>query len=156
MKNVAELTFDDLEPGDRFPLGEHTVTRKEIIEFAKLYDPQPMHLDDAGASANPVFERIAASGWHTAALMNRMVGTLFGRTRIRGLAGAGVEQLRWIEPVYADDQLQVSLEIVGVRALRSNPDRGLITMRLDARNQNDRLVATFTLAGLFERGPRNG
>jgi acyl dehydratase len=153
MKNVAELTFDDLEPGDRFPLGECPVTRDDVLDFARRYDPQPQHLDDAGAAANPVFERLAASGWHTAALMNRMVGPLFERTRIRGLAGAGVEQLRWIEPVYAGDVLEMSLEILGVRASRSNTDRGLVTMRIDARNQDDRLVATFALTGMFERRP---
>jgi acyl dehydratase len=154
MRNLEELTFDDLKPGDRFELGTCPITREDVIDFASRYDPQPQHLEDAGAAANPVFDRLAASGWHTAALMNRMVGPLFERTAIRGLAGAAVEQLRWIEPAYAGDSLEVSLEIVGVRLSRSNPDRGLITMRVDARNQAGRPIATFTLIGVFERRPR--
>jgi acyl dehydratase len=155
MKDVAELTFDDLEPGDRFALGTCPITRDEVIDFASRYDPQPQHLDDAGAAGNPVFDRLAASGWHTAALMNRMVGSFFERTAIRGLAGAAIEQLRWVEPVYAGDSLEVSMEIVGVRGSRSNPDRGIISMRVEARNQAERPVATFTLVGMFERRPRS-
>lgn len=155
MKNHASLTFDDLKPGDCFALGNRQLTRDDVIAFASRYDPQPHHLDDAGAAANPLFDRIAASGWHTAVLMNMMVGPFFQGTAIRGLAGAGVEQLRWIEPVYAGDTLDVSMKIVAARPSQSNPDRGVITMRIDARNQADRPVASMTLTGIFERRPRD-
>jgi acyl dehydratase len=154
MNEVAGLTFDSLQVGSRFELGSCLITRADVLEFASRYDPQPQHLSDAGAQANPLFERISASGWHTVALMNRMIGPLFERTAIKGLAGAGVESLRWIEPVYGGDTIRVSMEIVGVRLSRSNPERGFITMRVDAQSQLDRPVATFTLTGVFERRPK--
>lgn len=154
MSDLSELTFDALKPGDQFALGSFLLTREDIIAFASPYDPQPQHLHDAGAAANPVFDRLSASGWHTAVIMNKLVGPFFERTAIRGLAGAGVEQLRWIEPVYEGDTLDVSMKIAAIRPSQSNPERGLITMLLEARNQADRPKATLLLTGVFERRPR--
>ena len=151
MSSVADLTFDDLKPGDRFTLDNCTLTREEVVAFASRYDPQTYHLDDASAAGNPLFDRLSASGWHTAVLMNRLVDRFFRRTAIKGLAGAGVEQLRWIEPVYPGDTLMGSLEILAARPSRSKPDRGVVTMSVDMRNQADRPVASMTITGIFQR-----
>jgi acyl dehydratase len=154
MKVIADLTFDDLESGDRFDLGVCPVTREDVLDFASRYDPQPQHLDDDGGVDNPLFDRLAASGWHTASLMNQVVGPLFKRTRIVGLAGAGIEELRWLRPVYAGESLEVTLEILSARPSRSNPDRGLINMLVEARNDAKQLVSFYKLTGVFERSPR--
>ena len=154
MNNLADLTFDALKPGDQYAVGRFQLTREDIIAFATLYDPQPQHLHDAGAAANPIFDQISASGWQTAVLMNKMVGEFFDRTAIRGLAGAGIEQLRWVEPVYAGETLDVSMTIAAIRPSQSKPDRGVLTMLIEARNQADRPKASMLLTGVFERRPR--
>lgn len=154
MTNLADVTFDDLKPDARFTLGNCALTLEEVTAFASRYDPQPYHLDDAGAAGNPVFGRISASGWHTAVLMNMLIDRFFRSTAIKGLAGAGVEQLRWIEPVYPGDMLVGSLTILAARPSRSNPERGVVTMRVDLRNQEDRDVATMTMTAIFQRRRR--
>lgn len=149
--NLADLTFDALEPGARFTFEGCELTREAIVEFASRYDPQPIHLDDAGVVGNPLFDRLSASGWHTAVLMNMLVGRFFQHTAIKGLGGAGVEQLRWIEPVYPGDTLVGSLEILAVRPSRSKPDRGVVTVRVEMRNQAERLVASMTITAIVQR-----
>jgi acyl dehydratase len=151
MTDHANLTFNDLKPGNFFKLDSYRLTHEEAVAFASRYDPQPYHLDEAGASTNPLFERKSASGWHTVMLMNILASRFFEHTAIQGLGGAGVQELRWIEPVYPGDTLTGSLEIVAVRPSRSKPERGVVTMRVDVENQEHRRVATMTITGIFRR-----
>lgn len=151
-REYPDLTFKTLKVGDRFVLGEHTMAREEIIAFAQRFDPQPFHLGDEAAVDHAVFERLAASGWHTAAVMNILVGPFYERTSIKGLAGGGVEKLVWAKPVYADDILHMDMEIVDIRASRSKPHLGFIAMRIQAHNQDGELVSHMTLTGAFETG----
>ncbi|WP_171015882.1 MaoC/PaaZ C-terminal domain-containing protein [Devosia sp. FKR38] len=151
-RHYPHLTFASVKVGDRFVLGEHTMAREELIAFAQRFDPQPFHLGDAAAADHAVFDRLAASGWHTAAVMNLLVGPFYERTAIKGLAGGGVDKLIWAKPVYADDVLRMDMEIVDVRPSRTKPHLGFISMRIHAHNQDDELVAHMTLTGAFETG----
>ena len=148
---TADLTFDQLRAGDRFPLGQQRMTREAIIAFASEYDPQPFHLDDAAAAASPIFERLSASGWHSALIMNMMIDRFWKGTAVRGLAGGGVDEIRWIEPVYPDDVLTGTVEVVSVRPSASRPERGIMTMRTTLHNQHQRPVATMVITGVFAR-----
>lgn len=150
-KPTADLTFDQLRAGDRFPLGVHRITRDEIIAFASKYDPQPFHLDDIAAAASPIFERLAASGWHAAVLMNVMLGELWKGTLVRGLAGGGADEIRWIAPIYPNDVLTGSVEVISIRPSASRPDRGIMTMRTTLHNQVEQPVATMVITGIFAR-----
>jgi acyl dehydratase len=151
-QDYPHLTFDTLKVGDSFVLGEHFMAREEVIAFAERFDPQPFHMDDEGAATHAIFDRLAASGWHTAAVMNLLVGPFFERTSIKGLAGGGVDKLTWVKPVYADDVLRMNMEIVDIRASKSKPHLGFITMRIQAHNQNNELVSHMMLIGAFETG----
>jgi acyl dehydratase len=121
------LWFEDFTPGRIDRYGAYAVTRDEMLTFARAYDPQPFHVDDAAAQANPLFGRLAASGWHTAAMAMRMTAdywaTLGGRSI---LGGAGIDQLRWLKPVYAGDMLRCEADVLDARPSRSKPDRGLV------------------------------
>jgi acyl dehydratase len=152
--SVHTLTFENLRVGDRFPLGSHAVTRDEIIEFASKYDPQPYHLSDAGAAANPIFGRLSASGWHTAAITNLLITRFLNGTRLVGIAGIGVDELRWFKPVYAGDVLSGALEILEARISASRPDRVVIFMRASLGNQDGLAVSMLTQSGIFARTPR--
>ena len=71
--------FEDLVVGGRASFGDYAVTREEVLDFARRYDPQPFHLDDDAAAATH-FGRLAASGWHTAAMTMAMLVAQMGRT----------------------------------------------------------------------------
>jgi len=105
-----ERFFDDWHVGDRFVSGEATLSREECLDFARRYDPQQFHLDDAAAAAS-IFRALAASGWLTAALTMRLI-VESGVMRGTGVIGAGVDELRWLAPVYPGDTLHVESEVV--------------------------------------------
>ncbi|OKH86647.1 hypothetical protein LF95_22100 [Thalassospira sp. TSL5-1] len=152
MTKYPDLTFGSLRVGDKFVLGKHLMAREEVIAFARRFDPQPFHLSDEAAAEHAVFKRMAASGWHTAAVMNILVGPFYERTSIKGLAGGGVEKLVWVQPVYADDMLYMDMEISEIRRSKSKPHLGFITMRVQAHNQDDELVSHMLITGAFETG----
>ena len=126
--------FDDFNVGDTFTTDAFPLTRDETLEFARQFDPQPFHLDDAAAQRS-VFGKLSASGWHTAALTMRAI-VKSGVMRGTGILGTGIDDLRWMAPVYPGDALHVEGEIV---SLAPNPDGkpyGRIRVRLTTVNQN--------------------
>ena len=130
--------FDDLSVGQTFRSGPVTVTEADIVRFAGEFDPQPFHTDPAAASGS-FFRGLAASGWHTAALTMRMI-VLSGLAPEGGLIGAGVDELRWPHPVRPGDTLRTESEVTAMRASRSNPSRGLVTLRTVTLNQDGTTV----------------
>lgn len=128
--------FEDLDVGEARELGETSVTEDEIVAFAETYDPQRFHTDRDAARETPVGELIA-SGWHTAAVVMRVLvdGYL---DDVAVVAAAGIDDLVWREPVRPGDVLSVSVEVVGLNPW--NEERGLVEIHVSARNQEDVLV----------------
>ena len=148
------IWFEDMAVGrvDRF--GSMAVTREEVLDFARRYDPQPFHLDDAAAEANPLFGRLAASGWHTAAMGMRMVADHWAELGGRAiLGGAGIDELRWLKPVYPGDRLRAESEVIEARPSASKPDRGIVRVRLVLFNQDDEPVLSQISNVLIRRSP---
>lgn len=139
MSNDHKLHFDDLEEGARFELGSVSLTKAEIIDFARQFDPQAFHLDEEAGKA--VFGGLAASGWHTASLYQRLLVDTF-LERVMCLGGAGIERLQFVRPVFADDRLSGFVTIANKRLSKSKPDRGLIKLQCEMRNGDDELVLT--------------
>ena len=136
---MKQRYFDDLKKGDRFQSGPYEVTEKQIIEFAREFDPQSFHLDQTKARQT-MFEGLIASGWHTAAITMR----LFVKTLnfAEGAIGLGVDELRWPNPVRPGDTLQVETEIVDSRESKSKPSHGIIRLRNVTTNQRGEIVQT--------------
>ena len=128
------------------------MTREEVIEFASRYDPQPYHLDDAAAESSPVFGRLSASGWHTSVILNVLMDRFWKSTNVCGLAGGGIDGMRWLSPVYPGDRLTGDVEVVMIRPSASRPERGIMTMRGTLRNQDGVQVADIKITGIFARG----
>lgn len=127
------LYLDDLKPGDRFTSAEHALDETQIKAFAMQFDPQPFHLDHEAAKAT-LFGGLAASGWHTAAItMRLLVGG--GLPLAGGIVGAGGE-IAWPKPARPGDVLHVETEVVSVTPSRSRPDRGMVVVRSQTRNQH--------------------
>ncbi|WP_417672233.1 MaoC family dehydratase [Roseibium sp.] len=141
--------YEDLVPGLTFDLGNHTVSREEIIEFASEFDPQPFHLDDEAGKAS-ILGGLACSGWHTASITMRLLA--LGVLNDSSCQGSpGIEVLKWRKPVFAGDTLSAQMEVISARVLRSRPHLGMVTMRLETRNQNGTLVMTYDNPTLFAR-----
>ena len=144
------LTFDDIQPGDRASFGRYEVTRDEVLDFARKYDPQPFHLSDE-AAAKTHFGRLAASGWHTNAMTMAMLVAHHAEEPIASLCAAGIDELRWLKPVFPGDVLRCETEVLEARASQSRPEMGIVRSRMTTFNQNDEPVLTFIANALVAR-----
>ena len=133
--------LDDLRVGQRFAGGSHAVDAAQIKAFARQFDPQPFHLDDEAAKST-LFAGLAASGWHTAAITMRLL-VEGGAPIAGGVIGAGGE-IGWPRPTRPGDILRVESEVLEITPSRSRPDRGMITLRTETRNQRDEVVQVLT------------
>ena len=143
------LYWEDFVPGTTREFGGRTVTREDLLRFAGEFDPQPFHLDDAAAERS-LFGRLSASGWHTCALVMRMMcdGYLLDSA---SLGSPGIDQLRWLAPVRPGDTLSVRMEVLSVRPMKSRPEVGLVQSRWTAFNQRAEAVLSMEGWSMFRR-----
>ena len=146
------LYWEDMVVGSSRELGHYDVTREEVLEFAHKYDPQPFHLSDE-AAARTHFGKIAASGWHTAAMSMRVIVDALSKEPQASLGSPGVDELRWLKPVYPGDRLTVSGKIVDKTPSRSKPTLGTIRTQTIVTNQDGVDVMRYTSIVLMQRRP---
>jgi acyl dehydratase len=149
------LYYEDMEVGRTQSYGRYDVTREEVIDFATKYDPQPFHLSDE-AAAKTHFGRLSASGWHTCAMAMRMVADQFKITQQAGLGSPGLDELRWVKPVYPGDTLRLETMMTAKRRSKSRPEMGLIWLETVIFNQNDEPVMTYKSMGLVSTRDPDG
>ena len=142
------LHYEDIEVGSRQSFGRYEVTPDEVRAFASAYDPQPFHLSDE-AAAKTHFGRISASGWHTCAMTMRMLVDNMSTVQQAGLGSPGIDNLRWVKPVYPGDTLRCETEVTEKRRSKSRADMGLFKSRVQVFNQADELVLEMTSNGLI-------
>ena len=131
------LYLDDFHVGQRFTSATHRMDTEEIKAFARQFDPQPFHLDEAAAK-DSMFGGLVASGWHTAAISMRLQ-VESGLPIAGGMIGIGGE-ISWPRPTRPGDVLRVVSEIKEVTRSRSRPDRGMVRVRSETHNQRDEVV----------------
>lgn len=146
--------FEDVQVGHKQRFGSYEVTRAEVVEFAGKYDPQPFHLSDEAAAAT-YFGRVSASGWHTCAMVMSMVVANLEENRQAGLGSPGIDELRWLRPVYPGDRLRCETEVLEKRQSQTRPEMGIFRSRMTVLNQNDAVVMTFISTGLVATRPRD-
>ena len=146
------IYFEDLEVGKETVFGHYDVTRDEVLEFARKYDPQPFHLSDEEA-AKTHFGQLAASGWHTAAMTMAVIVKAITEEKQAGLGSPGVDELRWLRPVYPGDRLTVKGTIVEKTPSRSKPGIGSFRTQTIVSNQDGFDVMRFTSIVLMQRRP---
>lgn len=143
------LYFEDLEPGQSFELGSHTVSKEDILDFAHKYDPQPFHLDEEAAKLS-LYGGLIASGWQSAAIYMRIfVQTMMAKAA--GMGSPGIEDLRWKRPVRPGDTLTGKFTVIEKKPFRANI--GLIRAENVLTNQDGKVVMTFVGQMLFARRP---
>jgi acyl dehydratase len=141
--------WEDFETGMVLELGEYEVSRDEIIDFARRFDPQSFHTDEEEAQKS-AFGGLIASGWHTASIFMRLyVDRVLGSSA--GMGSPGVDELRWRYPVRPGDRLRGRLSVLETTPSTSRPDRGTVMLACELTNQDDRSVLTMTIRGLFAR-----
>lgn len=139
--------YEDLVPGTVHRYGSYLVTREEVVDFARRYDPQPFHLSDEAAAATH-FGRLSASGWHTCAMTMAMTVADMEQRGHAGLGSPGIEDLRWAKPVYPGDTLRCETLLLDKRRSRSRPEMGLFRQETRVFNQHDELVLQFRSHGM--------
>jgi acyl dehydratase len=154
--------LDDLVAGERFVLGSHTFQADEIKAFAKRFDPQLFHVDEAAAQRSH-FGALCASGWHTACVWMRLMiayrKRLVEAERARGEQGAaigpalGFRNLKWLKPVFVGDTIAFAAEVIETRVSNSRPGWGLLTQRGTGVNQRGETVLSFESTTFMERRP---
>jgi acyl dehydratase len=147
------IYFEDLVIGEESHFGSYHVTREEVIEFATKYDPQPFHLSDE-AAARTHFGRIAASGWHTTAMTMAVIARAVVAEEQAGLGSPGIDELRWLKPVYPGDTISVRGTILDKTPSRSKPDIGSFRTQTIVTNQDGVDVMRFTSIVLIRRRPQ--
>jgi acyl dehydratase len=138
---AGPLYYDDLSVGQTFSTGTLRVSAEDITAFARQFDPQPFHLDDTAAKQT-MFDGLAASGWHTAALTMRLI-VESGALIAGGVIGSGIDELRWLRPVRPGDELRVHSEVVEMRPSKSRPSQGWVRMRNTTTGQDGVAVMSF-------------
>jgi len=146
---LSRTYWEDFRTDDEIDLGEYRVTREEILEFARRYDPQPFHTDEEAAKES-IYGGLIASGWHTCAMMMRLLceAVLLDAA---SLGSPGVESVRWLKPVRPGDTLTARMRVLDTRASRSKPDRGIIKSRWEVSNQDGETVMTMEGMGMYRR-----
>ncbi|HEX2540759.1 MAG TPA: MaoC family dehydratase [Caldimonas sp.] len=141
--------WEDFHVGEVREFGHYEVTREAVLAFAREFDPQPFHLDDAAAEVS-LFGRLAASGWHTCAMAMRMLCDAY-LLESASLGSPGVDSLRWLAPVYPGDTLRVRFTVLESRPLASRPHVGLVRSSWQVLNQDEVTVLTMEGHGMFGR-----
>lgn len=143
----AELAFEDFTIGRRGSHGPCLVTADEIKAFARDFDPQPFHLDEE-AARDTLLGGLAASGWHSCAMLMRLLydGVL---ARSTSMGSPGVDEVRWMKPVRPGDALMFHYEVIDARRSRSKPEMGLVTLACSLVNASDVRVMMLTSTIMF-------
>tara|TARA_B110000971_G_C19707188_1_gene362562 strand:- start:139 stop:621 length:483 start_codon:yes stop_codon:yes gene_type:complete len=143
------IPFESFKIGHKQSFGAYEVTEDEIIEFAGKYDPQFFHLDHEAAKQS-LFGGLCASGWHTCAMtMSMMVANMDAHGR--SLGSPGIDNLRWLHPVYPGDVLSVKMEVLDTVPSKSRPNIGVVVSKVSVSNHKEDVVMEFTSKGIFSR-----
>lgn len=146
-KPKEQRYFEDYIIGSSREFGEITLSVQDIIEYAKRFDPQPMHTDPAAAKDTP-FGELIASGWHTASVMMRLFVDNY-LSSVASLASPGVDEVRWQKPVRPGDTLSARITVIEARRSASKPDRGIVRSFIEVKNQHDEVAMRMKAMNLF-------
>ena len=148
---MAMRYFEDFKVGDVVESGARTITKDEILAFARDFDPQPFHTDEA-AARQTMYGSLIASGWHSGSLMMRLFYDSLFR-EVASLGSPGIDELRWLKPVRPGDTLTLRSTVLELIPSRSKPDRGLVRMHCELRNQDGEVVMSIKPLNFVGRRP---
>ncbi len=148
---MTKRFFEDFAAGEVALSAAYTVSREEILDFARKYDPQPFHTDEAAAAAS-MYGGLIASGWHTCAIAMKLICDLY-ITDSESMGSPGVDNVRWVKPVRPGDTLRLRWTVLESKPSRSRPEMGAVQSKWEILNQQDEVVMHTIGWGLFRRRP---
>ena len=143
---MSQRYLEDYTEGEAIISEPFTISRGELLNFARVYDRQPMHIDEAFATSDGPFHDVIASGFQTCAIAFKLFVDLGFFAGNVALGGPGMEFVRWLAPVFPDDTLTNHVTVKEARRSKSKPDRGILGLAHDLRNQDGVTVLTYTTA----------
>jgi acyl dehydratase len=146
---MPKLFWEDFQLGAVAIHGPRLVTREEIVAFAAEFDPQPMHLDEAAASAT-LLGGLAASGWHSCCLLMRIITDGFVLDS-SSMGAPGVEEVRWLKPLRPGTRIRVRSTVLETRASKSRPEMGLVKIHHEVLDESDAVLTTLTSTAMLGR-----
>jgi acyl dehydratase len=146
---MPKLHWEDFKLGAVAVYGPRLVTREEIVAFAAEFDPQPMHLDEAAASAT-MLGGLGASGWHTCCLLMRMIADDFVLDSI-SMGSPGIDEVRWLKPLRPGTQIRVRATVLDKRASGSRPEMGFVKFFYEVLDEQDAVVTTLVCSMMIAR-----
>jgi acyl dehydratase len=146
-----ERYFEDYVAGSVYEFGDFTVTEADVVDFAKRFDPQYIHTDPDRAKNGP-FKGLIASGWHSGAILCRLMVDHY-ISHVASLGSPGVDEMRWLHPVRPGDKLRIRTKITETRPSKSKPDRGLVSCEVEMINQDDQPVMSLKITNLLSKRP---
>ena len=148
---MGERWFEDYAVGTTSEFGPIAVTEAEVLDFGRRFDPQPFHVDPEAAAAGP-FGGLIASGWHTCALMMKLLAEDY-LSPGSSLGSPGIDELRWLHPVRPGDELVLRTTVQEARVSRSKPDRGIVRTQVELINQDEAVVLSLLAMNLIRTRP---
>ena len=151
---MSEKWFEDYVVGTTTEHGSIRVDEEELVDFGRRFDPQPFHIDPDAAAAGP-YGGLIASGWHTCALMMRLLAQEY-LSPVSSLGSPGIDELRWLRPVRPGDELSLRTTVEEARLSRSKPDRGLLRTRVELVGPGGDVVLRMLAMNLVSTRPDGG
>jgi acyl dehydratase len=146
---MPKYHWEDFKSGAVTVYGPRLVTREEIVAFASEFDPQPMHLDEAAASAT-ILGGLGASGWHTCCLLMRMIADGFILDS-SSMGSPGIEEVRWLKPLRPGTNIRIRTTVLDTRASGSRPEMGLTKFLMEVLDDTDAILTTLITTLMFRR-----
>jgi len=146
---MPKLHWEDFQPGAVAIYGPRLVTREEIVAFAAEFDPQPMHLDEAAASAT-LLGGLGASGWHSCCLLMRMIADGFILDS-SSMGGPGIDEVRWLKPLRPGTRIRVRSTVIEKRESKSRPEMGLVKFMFEVLDDAEATLTTLSTTLMFGR-----
>jgi acyl dehydratase len=148
-RTSGHLAFEDFTPGETVQYGDRLVTRDEIVEFAREFDPQPFHLDEA-AARETMLGGLAASGWHMCAILMRLNCDGF-LLRATSMGAPGIDEVKWLRPLRPGARVFVRRTVLDARASKSRPSMGLVKFLFELVNGDGDVLMTQEGSIMFGR-----
>ena len=146
---MPKLHWEDFKPGAVAIYGPRLVTREEIVAFAAEFDPQPMHLDEAAASAT-LLGGLGASGWQICCLLMRMIADGFVLDST-SMGAPGIDEVRWLKPLRPGTQIRVRATVLDTRASNSRPEMGFVKFQYEVLDDQDAVLTTMVSSMMLVR-----
>ncbi|MED3728969.1 MaoC family dehydratase [Priestia filamentosa] len=141
------MKLDEFTIGQVFRTKSLKLTKENIMRFAGEFDPQYMHLDEEKANQGR-FNGIIASGIHTLAISFKLwvEEGFYGEDVI---AGTRMNNIKFIKPVYPEDELHINVEVIDKKATKD--ETGVLTVSLSTFNNRDEKVFEGDLSVLIKQ-----